>query len=44
MTAYLVLDFQVTDLRGFMPYVEQIPAFRVTEQGGRVADTIRSDR
>ena len=34
MTAYLVLDFSVTDLRGFMPYVEQIPAF-IEKHGGR---------
>lgn len=34
MTAYLVLDFQVTDLPGFMPYVEQIPAF-IEKHGGR---------
>jgi len=34
MTAYLVLDLQVTDLPGFMPYVEQIPAF-IEKHGGR---------
>lgn len=34
MTAYLVLDFSVTDLRGFMPYVETIPAF-IEKHGGR---------
>lgn len=34
MTAYLVLDFKVTDLRGFMPYVEAIPAF-IERHGGR---------
>lgn len=34
MTAYLVLDFQITDLPGFMPYVEQIPAF-IEKHGGR---------
>lgn len=34
MTAYLVLDFKVTDLRGFMPYVESIPAF-IEKHGGR---------
>lgn len=34
MTAYLVLDFSVTDLRGFMPYVEAIPAF-IEKHGGR---------
>ena len=26
MKAYLVLDFTVTDLPGFMPYVNAIPA------------------
>lgn len=34
MTAYLVLDFSVTDLPGFMPYVQQIPAF-IEKHGGR---------
>lgn len=34
MTAYLVLDFSVRDLRGFMPYVEAIPAF-IARHGGR---------
>jgi len=34
MAAYLVLDFSVTDLPGFMPYVEQIPAF-IEKHGGR---------
>lgn len=34
MTAYLVLDFSVTDLPGFMPYVQQIPAF-IAKHGGR---------
>jgi len=34
MKAYLVLDFSVRDLRGFMPYVEQIPAF-IAKHGGR---------
>ncbi len=34
MTAYLVLDFTVTDLRGFLPYVEAIPAF-IAKHGGR---------
>lgn len=34
MAAYLVLDFQVTDLRGFMPYAEAIPAF-IAKHGGR---------
>lgn len=34
MTAYLVLDFSVRDLRGFMPYVEAIPAF-IEKHGGR---------
>ncbi len=34
MTAYLVLDFTVRDLRGFMPYVEAIPAF-IEKRGGR---------
>jgi uncharacterized protein (DUF1330 family) len=32
--AYLVLDFTVHDLRGFMPYVEAIPAF-IEKHGGR---------
>ena len=34
MKAYLVLDFTVHDLRGFMPYVEAIPAF-IEKHGGR---------
>ncbi len=32
--AYLVLDFAINDLRGFMPYVAQIPAF-IEKHGGR---------
>jgi uncharacterized protein (DUF1330 family) len=32
--AYLVLDFTVTDLPGFMPYVNQIPA-HIARHGGR---------
>ena len=34
MTAYLVLDFSIKDLAGFMPYVEAIPAF-IAKHGGR---------
>ncbi|HEX3919575.1 MAG TPA: DUF1330 domain-containing protein [Caulobacteraceae bacterium] len=34
MKAYLVLDFTVTDLPGFMPYVNQIPA-HIARHGGR---------
>lgn len=34
MTAYLVLDFSVTDLAGFRPYVAAIPAF-IEKHGGR---------
>lgn len=34
MTAYLVLDFSVRDLPGFLPYVEAIPAF-IEKHGGR---------
>jgi uncharacterized protein (DUF1330 family) len=34
MKAYLVLDFTVRDLRGFMPYVAAIPAF-IEKHGGR---------
>jgi len=34
MTAYLVLDFSVKDLRGFLPYAEAIPAF-IEKHGGR---------
>ncbi|QUD86116.1 DUF1330 domain-containing protein [Phenylobacterium montanum] len=34
MTAYLVLDFSINDLRGFLPYVEAIPAF-IEKHGGR---------
>jgi uncharacterized protein (DUF1330 family) len=34
MTAYLVLDFAVHDLRGFMPYVRAIPAV-IGKHGGR---------
>ncbi len=34
MTAYLVLDFAVKDLAGFLPYVEAIPAF-IEKHGGR---------
>lgn len=34
MKAYLVLDFAVNDLPGFMPYVEAIPA-HIERHGGR---------
>ncbi|UTP40842.1 DUF1330 domain-containing protein [Phenylobacterium sp. LH3H17] len=34
MKAYLVLDFSVRDLAGFLPYVEAIPAF-IEKHGGR---------
>jgi uncharacterized protein (DUF1330 family) len=34
MTAYLVLDFAVHDVRGFRPYVTGIPAF-IEKHGGR---------
>ena len=34
MKAYLVLDFQVRDLRGFLPYIDAIPAF-IEKHGGR---------
>jgi uncharacterized protein (DUF1330 family) len=34
MKAYLVLDFAIRDLPGFMPYVAQIPAF-IAKHGGR---------
>ncbi len=36
MTAYLVLDLTVNDLRDFLPYVEAIPAF-IAKHGGRYA-------
>ena len=34
MTAYLILDVTVTDLSGFLPYADQIPAF-IEKHGGR---------
>lgn len=34
MKAYLVLDFSVSDLQGFMPYVAAIPDF-IAKHGGR---------
>jgi uncharacterized protein (DUF1330 family) len=34
MKAYLVLDFSVTNVRGFMPYIDAIPAF-IDKHGGR---------
>lgn len=34
MAAYLVLDFTVHDLEGFLPYVAAIPAF-IEKHGGR---------
>jgi len=34
MAAYLVLDFSIKDLAGFMPYVDAIPAF-IAKHGGR---------
>lgn len=34
MKAYLVLDFSITDLQGFMPYVEGVPAL-ISRHGGR---------
>ena len=36
MTAYLVLDLRVDDLREFLPYVEAIPKF-IAKHGGRYA-------
>jgi uncharacterized protein (DUF1330 family) len=34
MKAYLVLDFSVTDMPGFLPYAHAIPAF-IEKHGGR---------
>lgn len=34
MKAYLVLDFEIRDVAGFMPYVAQIPA-HIERHGGR---------
>lgn len=34
MTAYLVLDFSVHDLKGFMEYVANVPAY-IEKHGGR---------
>lgn len=34
MKAYLVLDFSVHDLPGFLPYIDAIPAF-IEKHGGR---------
>ena len=34
MKAYLVLDFSIGDLRGFLSYVDAIPAF-IEKHGGR---------
>jgi uncharacterized protein (DUF1330 family) len=34
MKAYLVLDFSVSDVPGFLPYVQAIPAF-IEKHGGR---------
>lgn len=34
MKAYLVLDFAITDLEGFMPYIEGVPAL-ISRHGGR---------
>jgi uncharacterized protein (DUF1330 family) len=34
MRAYLVLDFSIQDLPGFLPYVDAIPAF-IERHGGR---------
>ncbi|HEY8571604.1 DUF1330 domain-containing protein [Phenylobacterium sp.] len=34
MKAYLVLDFEVHDRRGFLPYVRAIPGF-IAKHGGR---------
>lgn len=36
MTAYLVLDLTVNDLRDFLPYVDAIPSF-IARHGGRYA-------
>jgi uncharacterized protein (DUF1330 family) len=36
MTAYLVLDLTVNDLKDFLPYVAAIPAF-IEKHGGRYA-------
>jgi uncharacterized protein (DUF1330 family) len=37
MTAYLVLDFTIHDLRGFMPYVAAIPAVMERRLGAGAA-------
>ena len=34
MKAYLVLDFSVHDLKGFMHYVENVPAY-IEKHGGK---------
>lgn len=34
MSAYLVLDFAIHDLRGFMEYADNVPAF-LAKHGGR---------
>ncbi len=34
MKAYLVLDFAIRDLSGFLPYIENVPAF-IAKHGGR---------
>jgi uncharacterized protein (DUF1330 family) len=34
MKAYLVLDFSIHDLEGFMPYVETVPTY-IARHGGK---------
>lgn len=34
MSAYLILDFEVSDMASFMEYVEKIPAF-IQKHGGK---------
>jgi uncharacterized protein (DUF1330 family) len=34
MKAYLVLDFSIRDLEGFMPYIAKVPAY-IERHGGR---------
>lgn len=34
MSAYLILDFAIRDLAGFLPYAQAIPAF-IEKHGGR---------
>lgn len=44
MKSYLILDFSIADLAGFMPYVTQIPALIKNHQGKYLIEGRRPER